>query len=117
MAGVRRWPMVMMLMVGLALAAIFGVRAWNQSQYASRVARGEARVDTLRGWMTLPYIARVHGVPEADLRALLGLPAQGDDARSLRQWFEITGTETAAGRRAVESLILERNKVTPDSPP
>jgi len=117
MTGAQRWLIVVALIAGLALVGIFGVRAWNQLQYAKRVAGGEVQVDTLRGWMTLPYIARVYRVPEAELRAVLGLPAQGNDERSLRQWLDASGIEPEAGRRTIESLILSRDRGAADDPP
>jgi hypothetical protein len=104
----RRWPAVLVLVLGIVLAGVFGLRAWTQWQYTQRVARGEIRVETLRGWMTLPYVARVYGVPESELRAAIGAPSAGHDERSLRQWFEATGTDPLAGRRALEAAILAR---------
>ncbi len=115
MANMRRWLALLALAVGLALVAAFGVRAWNQWQFAQRVARGEIQVETLRGWMTLPYIARVHGVPEPELRAALGLPASGNANRSLLEWFKAAGIEPKAGRKAIEALIVSRGR--PSSEP
>jgi len=111
-----RGPIVLVLVAGLALVSVFGVRAWNQWQFAQRVARGEIQVETLRGWMTLSYIARVHGVPESDLRAALALPAKGDDSRSLGEWFEVAGIEPRSGRRAIEALILAQRRKADGAP-
>lgn len=98
------------LAVGVAMVAVFGLRAWNQWQFAQRVARGEIQVETLRGWMTLPYIARVHGVPESKLRAALGLPASGHETRSLLKWFRAAGIEPKAGRKVIEALIVAQGR-------
>lgn len=106
----RRGLAMLALVAGVALAALFGVRAWHQWQFAQRVAAGEVRVETLRGWMTLGYIEQVHGVPATELRAVLGLPAQGHDGRSLREWFDAAGIDPAVGRRKVEALILARRE-------
>lgn len=113
----RRWLAALALVAGLALAALYGVRAWHQWQFAQRVARGELRVETLRGWMTLGYVAQVHGVPASELRAALGLPAQGHDERSLRQWFDAAGIEPDVGRRRIEDLILARRAASGASSP
>lgn len=102
-----RWFGIAAIAVGLVLLALFGVRAWHQYQYAQRVASGQVQVEALRGWMTLPYIARVYGIPEARLREVLGLPPAGDDERSLRSWFELKGIDPAEGRNRVEALILK----------
>ncbi len=106
----RRWLALLALAVGLALVAAFGLRAWNQWQFAQRVERGEIQVETLRGWMTLPYIARVHGVPEPELRAALGLPASGHETRNLIEWFKAAGIEPKAGRKVIEALIVARGR-------
>lgn len=101
----RRWAWLALL-AGLLLVAVFGVRSWHQWQYAQRLARGEVQVETVRGWMTLPYIAQVHGVAQADLRAALALPPAGHDERSLHEWFEAQGIDPVAGRAALEAVIL-----------
>jgi hypothetical protein len=107
MAGARRWPWLA-LVLSLALIGFFSLRAWQQWQYLQRVQRGDVQVQTLRGWMTLAYIEKVYGVPEARLRAALGLPGSGHDERSLREWFDAAGLDPEAARRTVESLILQQ---------
>lgn len=103
-----RWLAVAALVVGLLLMSVFAWRAWRQHDYQSRLAAGEIQVETLRGWMTLSYIERVHGVPEAQVREVLGLPASGGDDLSLHDWFESQGIDALQGRKKVEALILER---------
>lgn len=110
MAKARRWLALVALAIGLALVAGFGLRTWNAWQFTQRVMRGEIQVETLRGWMTLPYIARVHGVRESELRAALGLPASGHETRSLLEWFKAVGVEPEAGRKVIEDLILARDR-------
>jgi len=105
----RRWLGGLAIMVGLVLLVLFGLRMWHQYEYTQRVASGEIQVESLRGWMTLPYIARVYGIPEATLREVLDLPATGDDERSLQSWFDIRGIDPLTGRAAVEALILAEN--------
>lgn len=112
----RRWPALLALGLGILLVAVFGLRAWHQIEFAGRVQRGEVQVETLRGWMTLPYIARVHGVPQAELRAALGLPATGHEQRSLRDWFDAAGLDPMAGRRRIEALILARRAAASEVP-
>jgi TRAP-type C4-dicarboxylate transport system permease small subunit len=76
----QRWQVLLAmlaLVLGLALVGFFGVRAWHQYEYAHRVASGAVRVESLRGWMTLPYIEKAYGVPEQELRTALGLPSEG----------------------------------------
>jgi len=105
--GLRRWVGLVALALGAVLLVFFGTRAWHQWTYAQRVASGEVHVQTLRGWMTLSYIARVYHVPEAELRAALGAPSTGFDERSLKDWLAQSGTDPVEGRRRVEALILQ----------
>lgn len=104
----RRWPAIVAICIGIALIGVFGTRAWQQYQIQQRVERGEVRIESLRGWMTLAYIGRVYGVPEADLRRGLGLPMTGHAERSLRAWFDTVWIDPKAGRRTLEALILAR---------
>lgn len=113
----RRWLAVLAIVVGLALVALFGVRTWRQLQFDARVRSGEVQVETLRGWMTLPYIARTYGVPEADLRTALGAPADGHGERSLRDWLTAAGRDPVAGRHAIEALILKRRPAASGAAP
>jgi hypothetical protein len=113
---IRRGLGMAALVLGVAVTGVFALRASHQWQYAQRVARGEIRVETLRGWMTLPYLARTYGVPEAQLRAALGLPAAGDADRSLREWFAVAGIDPVAGRRAIEDVILARQAPAREPP-
>lgn len=106
-----RWPRrlaVAALVVGVLLMSVFAWRAWRQHDYQTRLAAGEIQVETLRGWMTLSYIERVHGVPEAQVREALGLPASGGDDLSLHDWFGAQGIDPLEGRKKIEALILER---------
>ncbi len=70
------------------------------------VAAGQIKLESLRGWMTLPYIAKVYGVPESRLRETLGLPPTGDEDRSLRSWLDLQGIDPVSGRARIEALIL-----------
>lgn len=106
--GIPRWVVGLILVVGVALIALFGVRLLNQLDYSRKVQSGEIQVETLRGWMTLPYIARTYGVEETTLRAALGVAAQGNSERSLREWIDVSGQDPAAARQIVEKLIMTR---------
>lgn len=105
--GVCRWLAVVAVLVGMALVVGSGWRAWKQIQFNQRVASGEVQAETLRGWMTLPYIERVYVVPQVELRQALGLPATGFDDRSVRDWVKEAKLDADAARRIVEKRILE----------
>lgn len=101
-----RWVVGLVLLVGVALMVMFSVRMFNQLDYSRKVKSGEIQVETLRGWMTLPYIARTYGVDETILRAALGVAAEGYSERSLREWIATSGQDPAAARQIVEQLIM-----------
>jgi hypothetical protein len=103
------------IVAGIVLVAVFGVRGWQQYQFAQRVASGQIQVESLRGWMTLPYVARLYGVPERRLRDALGVAASGGDERSLREWFELAGLQPQDGRQRLEAVILQA-RGTPSAP-
>ena len=103
----RRWPSLLAVVAGLALVVFFALKAWHQWSYTQRIDSGAVQVESLRGWMTLSYIETVYKVPQSRVRETLGLPASGFEDRSLKDWFEATGQDPAAGRRKVEVLILQ----------
>lgn len=109
---IRRWLAVAAMLLGLTLVVGFGWRAWKTVQFNQRVASGEIQVETLRGWMTLAYIERVYGVPQAELRQALGLPATGFDNRSVHEWGEVAVLDPVTARHTVEKLILEHASPT-----
>jgi hypothetical protein len=113
----RRKLGVLAVILGLALTALFGYRAIRMVDYHRRVAQGEIQVESLRGWMTLPYISKHYDVPESALREALGLPTTGHDERNLSAWFRATGIEPTEGRKIIESLILSRQTTTGTTPP
>lgn len=102
-----RWLAWAAVVLGVVLLLVFGLRAWRQIEFNGRVASGEVRVASLRGWMTFPYIERVYGVPQREIRLALGLSAQGHDDRSLRDWGEEAGLDPLTYRGVVESLIAQ----------
>lgn len=76
---------------------------YHQWDYARKVESGENRVESLRGCMTLAYIARTYQVPEANIRQVLGLPVSGNVDRSLRVWFNEAGIYPIVGRQKLEA--------------
>ncbi|WP_147321317.1 hypothetical protein [Rhodoferax lacus] len=99
------------------LIGIFGARAYHQWDYNRKVESGEIRVESLRGWMTLAYIAHTYKVPEADIRQALGLPASGNVDRSLRVWFKEAGIDPIVGRQKLEAELLKPgSKLQPATP-
>ena len=112
--GLPRWVIGLILVLGVALIALFGLRILNQLEYSRKVQSGEIQVETLRGWMTLSYIARAYGVEETALRTTLGVAAQGYSERSLREWIDASGQDPTSARKNVEHLIMTRRAAKTD---
>lgn len=108
---------ILLLVAGIAAVGLFGNRLWHQWEFSRRVEHGEVQVEALRGWMTLPYIARQFGVPQSEARAALGLPATGFDDRSLRQWIDLHQLDPVGSRQKLEQLILARQAGSKPGPP
>jgi hypothetical protein len=110
--GTWRRLAAVLVLIGAVLMALYGVRVWRQWAFDARVLRGEVQVEALRGWMTLPYIERRFGVPEAELRRILTAPATGDAQQNLRDWISASGRDPETVRHDVEALILAHRATT-----
>ncbi len=80
----NRWLLILIVM-GIILTAIFGfrtVRSFAQIQLTG-LRPGTTDAESIRGWMTVPYIARVYCIPADALYQRIGIPAAGNNDRSL----------------------------------
>lgn len=111
-----RWIYVLALIAGLSLVVFFAFKAWHQWSLNQRIGSGVVQVETLRGWMTLPYIEKTYGVRQSEIRTALGLPTNGFEERSLKDWLNLTGQDPVLGRRKVEALILQANSAKTKRP-
>jgi hypothetical protein len=111
------------LIVGGALLTLwFGMRATRSFHHVRE--RGfrpppmaTADVSTLRGWMTIPYIAHTYGAPEDYLFRELGIPAEGNRNVSLVELNRRyrTGQEGQVLRELQEAI--RRFQSRPPHPP
>lgn len=69
--------LVLALIASLGVAAIFATRAVH---YARRT---RTTLETIRPWMSVPYIAHSKHVPQATLWTALGIPPHAHDRRPL----------------------------------
>ena len=106
------WLAIAAVVLGLVLVAFFGWRAYRQFDRLQQVQGGTFSVDSLRGWMTVPYIAKTYAVPEADLYEGLGIPAEGNANLNLRQLIDQYKLDPVSARQAIERVIL-RSTLTP----
>jgi hypothetical protein len=107
---------IVLVIVGLGLVGFFGTRAYRAYSrlQPAGLAAGTSDVEALRGWMTLPYIARAYGVPEDALFAALGIPKAGNQQLSVRQLVAKYDRDPLATRQAIQQVLLrEQRRPTP----
>lgn len=84
----RSWarPITLAILVGAALSTVlFGYRTYRSFQLLqSAYAVGVPKTSSVRGWMTIGYVAANFGIPASELNQELGLPANADSNRSLK---------------------------------
>jgi hypothetical protein len=108
-----------LILVGLAVVAFFGFRAFRSYMQIRQhgLTPGVTDVEAIRGWMTIPYIAKAYGVPEDYLFAKIGIPAEGNRDKSLGDLnFEYAFGKPGAIIEAVKETIREYQTVTPTPP-
>jgi hypothetical protein len=88
-----------LIVLGLLLIGFFGLRAMRSYIRLQQMGLqpGVTEVEMVRGWMTIPYIAKAYRVPEAYLFEQLDIPPEGNHRKSLAQ----LNREYAPGERGV----------------
>jgi hypothetical protein len=102
--------MVLLLLVGVAGAAVAvrsGARLYGRLAGPAIAAR-QADVADVAGWMTVPYVARRHGVPGQVVFAALAVPPEENRRRSLDEIAD------HYGRDRLEVVAVVRDVVVAD---
>ncbi|MCB0191278.1 MAG: hypothetical protein KDJ65_04985 [Anaerolineae bacterium] len=106
-----------LLVVGLLLIGFFGLRAARSYIRIQQTGLepGVTDVEAIRGWMTVPYIAKAYEVPETFIFEQLGIPAEGNGKKSLRD----LNREQMAGEQGtiVETVKAAIRLYQADHPP
>jgi hypothetical protein len=84
---------IALIAFGLVLIAFFGMRAvhaYKRIQAERMVPEKpltvmETDVELIRDWMTVPYIAKMYGVPDEVLFEVLEIPERGNRGKSLAE--------------------------------
>jgi hypothetical protein len=83
----RKWQILIisLMVIGLLLIGFFGLRAVRSYIRIQQTGleQGVTDVELIRGWMTIPYIAKAYQVPEDYLFEQLNLPAEGNRHKSI----------------------------------
>lgn len=105
----RRFALAIALaLAGLVLIGFFSARAYRAYERIQRdvPAGGLTDVEDIRGWMTLPYIARAYDVPEDALYNALGIPKLGNERLSIKQLVEKYGRDAQTSRAQLQQALL-----------
>ena len=73
---------IILIVIGLLITLLFGMRAlraFGVLRHHRFPPPMETDVELIRGWMTIPYIAHVYGVPDEILWESLGSPPMKPD--------------------------------------
>jgi hypothetical protein len=97
-----------LVVTGLGLVLFFGVRAYRDYRRLEErgLSPGVTDVEAIRGWMTMPYIARAYGVPQEALFESLGVPEAGNEKLSIKQLANKYDRDPAEIREAVQEVVL-----------
>ena len=118
--SLERKILLVLLVVGILLSVFFGLRAMRSFArlHQSGLHPGETDVSAIRGWMTVPYIAKVYRVPSDYLYQQIGIPRAGNDAKSLgdlnKEYFF---GQPGAVMQKVKDAIARYKPPTTDIPP
>lgn len=108
---------IVLVIAGLGMVGFFGLRAYrayDRFQHDAP-AGGLADVDAIRGWMTLPYIARAYNVPEDALFAALSIPKAGNTRLSVKQLVDKYDRDPLATRQAIQQVLLREQRISTPS--
>ena len=107
-------PSKIILSIIFALSAVliivFGLRTYHYYERLERFEVSGFEVESLRGWMTMPYISKVYEVDEDALYEALGILKESNTKLGLRQIIDKYALNEVDARRAIEKEILRAKK-------
>lgn len=79
----------------------------------------ETDVERIRDWMTVPFIARMYGVPEEILFDALGIPEEGNHKKSLEELNKkyYPQSDGIVEEILKKTILTHRPPHVPDAPP
>jgi hypothetical protein len=114
------WVLIVLLIIlGVVMTAIFGIRLMRLTQEL-RVVRNHPQltdVEMIRPWMTIPFISRGYHVPESVLWQGWGIPEAGNRQKNLRNLDLLYADgQPDAILNKVKAIISEYEAQHPRSP-
>ena len=112
-----RWVhrvLLALFVVAMLPTVMFGLRAYRSLLLLrSAYAVGAPAVSSIRGWMTLRYVAGTYRAPENALIGRLGLAAETNPDTSLRSLAEQEGLSTFEYVQRVQNAVVEAAPARP----
>ena len=117
---------IALIVIGVVLVALFGIRAAHAFRriHEGRFGPGkppparETDVELIRDWMTIPYIAKAYGVPDRMLFNELEIPDVGNRHKNLHELnLDYYPDSDGIVLEKVKAAILANQPPTPPAPP
>lgn len=114
----ERIIIISLIVLGLVLVLFFGFRAVRSyiRIHQTGLHPGVTNVEAIRGWMTIPYIAKAYHVPPNYLFEKVGIPPTGNQDKSLGQLNREYNLEPMAVLNTVKDAIRQYQAEHPPSP-
>ena len=110
--GRTQWLIVFALVLVVALTGLFAVRTVRRAVYWSF-----HRDETIRPWMSVPYVAHSYRVPPHVLYEALGIPHPPHDRRPIRELAHEQNRPAEELIAILEKAIAHERELHPNSSP
>jgi len=114
----ERIMVIGLIVLGLALVIFFGFRAVRSyiRLHQTGLRPGVTDVEAIRGWMTIPYIAKAYHMPPDYIFDKAGISPAGNQDKSLAQLNREYNLEPMALLNTVKDAIRQYQAQHPPSP-
>ncbi len=118
--------LISIVILGILLVLIFGWRAVSSFRHLRsapmRPLPDAGEIEKIRGWMTIPYVAKLYNIPEEYLWEQVGISPEGNEAKSLAELTVEYYPEHELNvlnkvKVAVREFSLRSRPPRPDEPP
>jgi hypothetical protein len=110
--GPTQWLIVFALVLVVALTGLFAVRTVRRAVYWSF-----HRDETIRPWMSVPYVAHSYRVPPRVLYEALGIPHPPHDRRPIKELAHEQNRPAEELIAILEKAIAREREVHPNPSP
>jgi len=110
--GRKQWLIVLALAVVVGLTGLFAVRTVRRAVYWSF-----HRDETIRPWMSVPYVAHSYRVPPRLLYEALGIPHPPHDRRPIKALAHEQNRSAEELIAILEKAIADERQIQPNPSP